>query len=302
MIKNYMTYPLKHMRITQSYYGDTSHRKHWDHTDYKDYPIDDAGENQGIEAVYCPCDEMIVTAVKGVSNSATNTVWLVSTSKVVTPTFEDIVFMTLTHSNDQDLVGVTVGRKYQRGEVICHEGTDGATANHIHITCGRGSSNNWRKNSNGSWVIEGDTKKPEEVFYIDRSFTTELWGGYLPWQTLPSDQVGTPVERDLKKDQLEVLVDNLNARKIPSLQGEKIGYLKPGIYDYQEKIEADGYQWYQIQDFYIAYQEGWENLYPKEQFDQEEEEEVSSPKLIFRCPKSGKYIISLKEGEELYLL
>ena len=98
------------------------------------------------------------------------------------------------------------------------------------------------------------------------------------------------------------MVDNLNARKIPSLQGEKIGYLKPGIYDYQEKIEADGYQWYQIQDFYIAYQEGWENLYPKEQFDQEEEEEVSSPKLIFRCPKSGKYIISLKEGEELYLL
>lgn len=301
-----MTYPLKHMRITQSYYGDTSHRRHWDHTDFKDYPIDDGGENSGSEAIYCPCDEMVVTAVKGVSNSATNTVWLVSTSRVVTPTFEDIAFMTLTHSNDSDLALVTVGRKYHRGEVICHEGVDGASSNHIHITCGRGSSNNWRKNSNGSWVIEGDTKKPEDVFYVDRAFTTEIWGGYLPWVTLPNDVIGTPVERDLYKDQIEVLVHNLNARKTPSLQGEKIGYVQPGIYDYQERVEKDGYSWYKVQDFYIAYQEGWAKLYPKltETLDppEEDSEVISKPRLIFRCEKSGKYIISLKEGEELYLL
>ena len=111
------------MRITQSYYGDTSHRRHWDPTpNYSDYPIDDAGENEGVEAIYCPCDEMIVTAVKGTYNSATNTVWLVSTSKVVTPTFEDIAFMTLTHSEDADLKDVTVGRKFKRGEVICKSG------------------------------------------------------------------------------------------------------------------------------------------------------------------------------------
>jgi len=300
-----MTYPLKHMRITQSYYGDTSHRRHWDpNTTYRDYPIDDAGENEGREAIYCPCDEMVITAVKGIGSSATNTVWLVSTSKVVTPTFEDIAFMTLTHSVDDDLKNVTVGRKFKRGEVICHEGNDGASANHIHIVCGRGSSNNWIQNANGSWVIEGDTKKPEEVFYIDRSFTEELWGGYLPWVDLPNDQVGTPVEKDQSKNQLEVLVNNLNARKTPSLFGEKKGYVTPGIYDYQEIVESDHYLWYKIEDFYIAYQEGWENLYPKQEEKSEEEKDETKekvPQLIFTCPKTGKYLISLKEGEELYL-
>lgn len=295
------------MRITQSYYGDTSHRRHWDPTpNYSDYPIDDAGENEGVEAIYCPCDEMIVTAVKGTYNSATNTVWLVSTSKVVTPTFEDIAFMTLTHSEDADLKDVTIGRKFKRGEVICHEGRDGASANHIHIVCGRGSSNNWIQNTNGSWVIQGDTKKPEEVFYIDRSFTEELWGGYLPWVDLPNDHIGTPVSRDSSKNQLEVLVSNLNARKMPSLDGEKLGYVNPGIYNYQEVVEKDNYIWYKIEDFYIAYQEGWENLYPKEEPSEEpkenpEENQTTVPRLIFTCPKTGKYLISLKEGEELYL-
>ncbi len=289
------------MRITQSYYGDTSHRRHWDPTpNYSDYPIDDAGENEGVEAIYCPCDEMIVTAVKGTYNSATNTVWLVSTSKVVTPTFEDIAFMTLTHSEDADLKEVTVGRKYKRGEVICHEGQDGASANHIHIVCGRGSSNTWIQNTNGSWVIQGDTKKPEEVFYIDRSFTEELWGGYLPWVDLPNDHIGIPVPRDSSKNQLEVLVSNLNARKMPSLNGEKLGYVNFGIYDYQEVVEKDNYIWYKIEDFYVAYQEGWENLYPKEEL-KENPEEKTVPRLIFTCPKTGKYLISLKEGEELYL-
>lgn len=289
------------MRITQSYYGDTSHRRHWDPTpNYSDYPIDDAGENEGVEAIYCPCDEMIVTAVKGTYNSATNTVWLVSTSKVVTPAFEDIAFMTLTHSEDADLKEVTVGRKYKRGEVICHEGQDGASANHIHIVCGRGSSNNWIQNTNGSWVIQGDTKKPEEVFYIDRSFTEELWGGYLPWVDLPNDYIGTPVPRDSSKNQLEILVSNLNARKMPSLDGEKLGYVNFGIYDYQEVVEKDNYIWYKIEDFYVAYQEGWENLYPKEEL-KENPEEKTVPRLIFTCPKTGKYLISLKEGEELYL-
>lgn len=304
MIKNYMTYPLKNMRITQSYYGDTSHRKHWDNgADYKDYPIDDGGENRGKEAIYCPCDEMVVTAVKGVGNSATNTVWLVSTSKVVTPTFEDIAFMTLTHANDEDLKKVTVGRKFKRGEVICHEGTDGASANHIHITCGRGSSNTWIKNSNSSWVILGNAKKPEDVFYLDRRFTKEIWGGYLPWIDLPNQKIGTPVPRDTLKNQIEILIDNLNARSGPSTTSEKLGYVTKGIYDYKEVINQDGYSWYKIENFYIAYQEEWEKVYLKEELnDNNQEEIISSPKFIFHCKKTGKYIITLNEGEELYLL
>ncbi len=293
MIKNYMVYPLKTMRITQTYDESTSHRKHWDGASVKDYPIDDGGKDTGKDPIYCPCDEMVVTAIRGVGNSATNTIWLASTSPVYTPTFHDIAFISLTHSNDADFVSLSVGQIFHRGDILCYEGTDGASANHVHLTCGRGSSHTWVQNENGSWVILGDTKRPEEVFYVDPSFTTVANDGGLSWQMLPPEIVGNPVSRDEKKNQIEVLVSNLYARKEASLTGEILGYVSPGIYDYVSVSTQDGLDWYQVADFFIAYQEGWERLYPKEE---------RSPRKIYTCTRSGKYIIQLKEGEQLYLL
>ena len=69
----------------------------------------DGGKDGGREGIYCPCDEMRVTAIKGVGNkNITNTIWLVSTTKVQTPTFNDYAFMTLTHSNDSDFKNIKV--------------------------------------------------------------------------------------------------------------------------------------------------------------------------------------------------
>ena len=86
---NYFVYPMKYMRITQSYSGTASHKLHWYNSkNYKDYPIDDGGRDSGRDGIYCPCDEMVVTQIKGVGNNKiTNTIWLVSTTKVKTPTF-----------------------------------------------------------------------------------------------------------------------------------------------------------------------------------------------------------------------
>lgn len=185
MNKNYMIYPMKYMRITCRY-DEGSHSKHCINVnDGKiDYPIDDGGKDIEKDPIYCPCDEMKVTEVKGVGSTSTNTIWLVSTTKVIIPTFTDIAYISLTHSNDIDFNNIKVGDIFKRGEIICYEGTDGTQGNHIHITCGRGSSNNWIQNSNGSWVIEGDSKKTEDVFFIDRNFTKELWNGHLNWRYL----------------------------------------------------------------------------------------------------------------------
>ncbi len=205
MNKNYMTYPVKFMRITQTYLGKTSHLAHTTGS-VKDYPIDEAGKDTGRDPIYCPCDEMVVTAVKGYGNNkVTNTIWLVSTSPVVTPTFTDICFMTLTHENDSDIKDLKVGQKFQRGDIICYEGTNGASANHIHIVVGRGSSNNWTQSSNGSWVMVGDTKRPEEVFYIDPSFTTVLSTNGLSFSRLPQEEEqkeDNPIE-DEKEQEVE---------------------------------------------------------------------------------------------------
>jgi len=312
MIKNYMIFPMKYMRVTQSYTGSTSHLRHT--TGYpKDYPIDVAGKDTGRDAIYCPCDEMVVTAVKGYQNkSVTNTIWLVSTSPVVTPTFEDVAFMTLTHENDLDLKKIRVGDRFKRGEIICYEGTDGATSNHIHIVVGRGSSKNWEKNTTGAWVISGNTKKPEEVFFIDPDFTTVLSSGPLTFQEIPKKVVGVPEKRDEDSNQLEVLVDNLRARESPSLSAFITGFIQRGIYTYREQIKADGYIWYKVQDFWIAYQNNWINLYPKKEVIPAISEKPTEgmpfpsveekPVLIFTAQESKYYKIYLDKGSKLYLL
>lgn len=163
-------FPMETMRITQNPYGDSSHHKHNLGTP-KDFPIDCAGADGGQSACFAPVD-MRVTAIKGVGSSATNTIWLVSCDKVKTPTFIDHVFMTITHWNDKDKPSkYKVGQIIKRGEIICYEGTDGASANHLHIVVGRGYSDSWTENSKGAWVIKGNTKLPEEVMYVYTKFT-----------------------------------------------------------------------------------------------------------------------------------
>lgn len=162
--------PMETIRITQNYDGRTSHYNH-SHGTPKDYPIDMAGADEGQSCIFAPTN-MKVTAIKGVGNNATNTIWLVSTEKVKTPTFIDTVFMTITHWNDNCKTSkYKVGDIIKKGEIIGWEGTDGATANHLHVVFGRGYSNSWLCNSKGSWVIKGDTKKPEEVCYIYDKFS-----------------------------------------------------------------------------------------------------------------------------------
>jgi len=212
MNKNYMVFPMTYMRITQSYLGTTSHLKHTTGDD-KDYPIDIAGRDSGEDSVFCPCDEMEVVASRGYQDErTTNTIWLVSTSKVTTPTFYDICFMTLTHLNDSEMAGIPVGKKFRRGEVICREGKDGTSANHIHLVAGRGRSDNWTYSSSGSLVMTGDNKKPEEIFYIDPSRTTVLNTAGLKFQTLPSEDEIEDVTKE--EEDIEILEPFDEARLI----------------------------------------------------------------------------------------
>lgn len=179
-------FPMETMRITQNYNGKTSHYNH-SHGTPKDFPIDIAGAGAGQSAVFAPAD-MKVTAIRGVGSGVTNTIWLVSTEKVQTPTFTDYVFMTLTHWNDNDSAikkHNKVGDIIKKGQIICYEGTDGASANHIHLVCGRGSADNWVKNDKGSWVIKGNSLPPEQVMYINDDFTKCASSGGLVFKSLP---------------------------------------------------------------------------------------------------------------------
>lgn len=195
MAKNYITYPCKVMRITQNYNGKTSHYPHVNGYP-KDYPIDEGCSDSGREGFYCPCDEVKVVRKYGVGNGGVNTLWIESTSVAYAANGKAGIFSALiTHPNDSDLQRIKVGQKFKRGELICMEGKDGATANHLHISAGLGSvrGTGWVKNTNGKWVLitTGSTYKPEDIFYIDYGFTKVLSMGGIKFKALPKASAST---------------------------------------------------------------------------------------------------------------
>ena len=187
---NKFYFGMETMRITQNYNGTASHHHH-SHGTPADYPIDCAGVDGKQSAYFAPVD-MKVVAIRGVGNYATNTIWLETTETVQTPTFNDIVWLTLTHWNDGSITSkFKVGDVIKAGEIICYEGTDGATANHLHVTCGRGHCNSWTENSKGSWVMSGTSLPPEQVMYINDDFTKCVDSGGLVFKSMPKNDVNT---------------------------------------------------------------------------------------------------------------
>ena len=191
MANNYLTYPFHTMRITQSYNGTTSHKPH-NTGSPKDYPIDEGGKDGGKDPVYAPCD-MVVKRIYGVGNSGVNTIWLESTKPVKLANGKtDYITLMLTHSDDSDLRRRKVGEIIKKGSIICYEGTDGASGNHIHLSAGLGKmvGNGWTKNSKGKYVLTttGGALKPEDAFFIDLDFTVIRDSKGLKFKTLPMDE------------------------------------------------------------------------------------------------------------------
>ncbi|MBQ8504239.1 MAG: hypothetical protein IJ491_08175 [Clostridia bacterium] len=242
-MKNYLTYPFKVMRITQSYTGTVSHKPHTTGSP-KDYPIDEACTDSGKEALYCPCDKMKLIIKYGQGNGGTNTLFLQSTSKVYfADGTSDFFSMQVTHPDDSDLKKLRKGQKFKRGELICREGKDGATGNHLHISGGKGKirGNGWVKNSNGKWVLN-PTKgayKPEKLFFIDPAFTKILNSKGLTFTNLPEEKYKTGTYKVSSADVLHV-------RKGPGIEyGKKKFYSL--TYSARKQIreltgkKADGY-------------------------------------------------------------
>ena len=218
---NYLIYPFKTMRITQTYYGKTSHYPHTQGIP-KDYPLDEGCTDTGRDWMFCPCDEVVVKRIYGVGNRGVNTIWLESTSKVV---FADgsVDYMTMlaTHPNDDDLRKIKEGQKFKHLDKICREGTDGASGNHIHLSVGKGKmkGNGWIQNSKGKYVLTttGGTLKPEQAFFVDPYFTKIISSGGLTFKKLPTVKDKYPVGE-------YKVVENAPVREGPSTKEKKLKF------------------------------------------------------------------------------
>ena len=193
----YLTYPMKVLRITQSYRGTTSHKPHWYNRNtksvlagLKDYPTDNGGKDSGKDPVYATVD-LIVYRVWGVGTKGVNTIFVETANKVKLANGKtDYACFFLTHPNDADLRKYKKGSKIKKGSIICYEGADGATANHVHMSVGLGkfTGNGWAANINGKYVITctGGPLKPEEAFFVDPAFTKTVETASIIFKNLPS--------------------------------------------------------------------------------------------------------------------
>ena len=223
MSENYLIYPCKVMRITQTYKGTTSHLPHYQGTP-ADYPIDEGCSDAGRDYIYCPCDSMSVKRIYGTGSAGVNTLFLESDSKV---TFadgsRDFFTMLITHPDDSDLKKLFVGQKFTRKEKICREGKDGATAYHFHISAGKGlyKVNGWTKNTKGKWVLSTTKKaeKPEKLFFIDENFTRIMDRKGLSFRKLSEvTKTNEKPKSEYTKGTYRVTTELLNVRRGPSTE------------------------------------------------------------------------------------
>lgn len=278
MSKEYAIYPFRYMNITQRH-DQGNHIPHWQgSTNYSDKPWDEACKDSG-RSYFEPQNDFVIEQVLGLNgDNTTNSVRLKSVNKLYIPykSEPDYLYITLTHMNEDNLKQVYKGQVLKKGSKILLEGTDGyATGNHFHITANLGKYYGLLKNSNGSWCYTYDKSLlPNEAFYVDTDYTILINTAGYKFQNLPKEEpiyIGSPVERNENVNQIEVVASQLNCRKEAGLNGEFIGFVNKGIYNYTDTKTVDGYTWYNIGIGWIAYHESWENLYPKK------EEEIEQP-------------------------
>ena len=186
----YAIYPSKKMRISQRY-DEGNHLAHFNNANYKDYPIDETyGDTASTGIFYAPFDCEVVKKY----SATTKEIWITSTKKVDTPLGNDYVTVFIGHIRSEEYENINVGDTYKQYEPIVHEEKDAmSTGYHNHISAGLGKmkGSGWVKNNRGLWVPQttNGMKKPELIFYIDKSFTTIVNDKGLKFQDMPSEEV-----------------------------------------------------------------------------------------------------------------
>lgn len=177
-------FPMHYMNISQSY-NEGNHIPHWQGASKNkaDYPIDICGMDSGKDFFLAPADCKITCLSVKNTYKWTNMMILVSTHPVKTPKYGVTqIFFKVVHFPYDNVkkYNLYVGRKFNKGEIICTEGKDfNSTGNHLHFSAGIGYADKsiynkpiWKKNR--KLVANGDNKYPQSIFYLDTKFTKKI--------------------------------------------------------------------------------------------------------------------------------
>ena len=124
-----------------------------------------------------------------------------------------------------------------------------------------------------------------------KSFSKRAYENYDSYK-FPEYAVGTPVARNENVDQIEVIVNQLNARKTPD--GERIAYINKGIYNVISTQVAGDFTWYQVENnVWIACNKDWNIVYPRKETELEKAKRELD-QLKIQLSEKDKQILELQ--------
>ncbi len=183
----------------------------------------------------------------------------------------DDKYSTRYHHIAYGTIRVRVGDIVQKGDIIGYIGETGyVTGAHIHFCI----------KENGKYVNPLPFLEEENTIF--------------------KKKLGEPISRDEFNNQIEVKINNLRVRDNPN--GNILGYINPGIYNFLETKKVGEYNWYKINDnMWIAYDDSWVIIYNKKEIIVEDKVKNDEYKLIYECTRDDTYAIKLYAGEKIYI-
>ena len=88
-----------------------------------------------------------------------------------------------------------------------------------------------------------------------------------------------PVNRDVNKNQIEILKKGIVAMTSPSVNSKAVGDMELGIYNYEDVQKSDGYKWYNIGIGWVAHNDEWSTIYEKKTNEEEIDEDNKTEKV-----------------------
>ena len=117
------------------------------------------------------------------------------------------------------------------------------------------------KGSNGNWGLSSPYKFRGFIYNPAVDDTVKVTEGAT---TVSSIKKTSPVSRNAKINQIQVIYNKLNIRTSPSTTSTSLGFASLGYYNYTETKTSGGYTWYKIANSnWIAYSTKWAKVLPK---------------------------------------
>ena len=236
----YATFPLRKTWITQGMNGSYSHQG------TKAIDFGWLSKYSSETNLYAPFSGKIVALYPSVNDS--HMIALESLEKVKwADGTED--YVTIVTMHDNDISSLYIGKTFKQGQKYSKMGTACRfeVGKHCHMEVAKGKYAGMFHNSQGVWMVK-NAVEPYRVLALTNDTLLDNDGYTYSWRKLSDimiQTVGSPVSRNNKVNQIQVTIDNLRARK--SANGEVIGYIKKGYYNYTSTTKAGSYTWYEVE-------------------------------------------------------